>query len=213
MKIFYGYITTFGYLISILITITFISNKFNIKQDTSRKLIHILVGFSWIFMAYFFNTGIHLIIPPLIFMIINYISYKKELIRCMEQTRKSKGTIYYALSFSILSLVTILKPNFLPFYGIGVLTMAIGDGLAPFIGKKFNKWKIGNTHKTYLGSFTIFLTAIIVSFLFSKIYLINYQILDYLIVGIASSILELIGDKYDNLTLPIGVSFLAYLLA
>ncbi len=213
MKIILGYILTYSYLTIILLGTTLLKKKFNYKEETTRKIIHILVGFSWFIMVYFFNTTIHLIIPPLTFIFINYLSYKKDLIKSMERTKnKSKGTIYYALSFTILAFITYSKPDFLPYYGIGVLTMALGDGLAPFMN--FNsKLEIGSTKKTYTGSACVFIIALIISILFNNYYSLNYTILNYITMASSACILEFTGFQgFDNLTLPIGLSLIAYLI-
>ena len=212
MKIVLGYIFTDSYLLLILLGTTILRKKFQYKEETTRKIIHIMVGFSWFIMVYFFKTSIHLIIPPLTFIFINYLSYKKGLIKSMERTKnKTKGTIYYALSFTILATITYLKPSFLPYYGLSVLTMALGDGIAPFISFNF-KFKIGNTKKTFTGSTGIFAIAIIISILFNKYFLLDFTFLNYILIGLSASILELIGGRYDNLTLPLGLSLIAYLI-
>lgn len=214
MNIIIGYITTYLYLILVLFISTIFQKKYNLKEETSRKLVHILVGLSWFIMIYFFSTSWHLVIPPLTFIIINYISYKKDLISSMERTDKnSKGTIYFAISFALLALITVTYPKFLPFYGIGALTMTFGDGLAPFIGVKFNKYHIGKTSKTYCGSLFILITTIIISIIFNHYYFLGFSLLDYIIIGITASILEFIGFKgTDNLSLPIGVAIISFLL-
>ena len=211
MNIFYGYLATYSYLITILVIISLLKRKGKINENTSRKLIHIFVGFSWPIMVYFFKTSIHLIIPPLTFILINYSSFKKNLIKSMEK-KGSKGTIYYALSFSLLAYFAVLNPKFLPSYGIGCLSLSLGDGLAPLFRYRFPNKKIGNTSKTYIGSFTVFIIAILISIIFNMIFILNYHFLDYLVLGLSASVLELIGDKYDNLTLPIGLSLISYLL-
>lgn len=214
MNITIGYITTYLYLILVLFISTILQKKYKLKEETSRKLVHVLVGLSWFIMIYFFSTSWHLVIPPLTFIIINYISYKKDLISSMERTDKnSKGTIYFAVSFALLALITVIYPKFLPFYGIGALTMTFGDGLAPFIGVKFNKYHIGKTSKTYSGSLFILITTIIISIIFNHYYFLGFSLLDYIIIGIIASILEFIGFKgTDNLSLPIGVAIISFLL-
>lgn len=212
MNIIIGYILTYTYIIGVLLLITLLQKKSKIKTNTTRKLIHILVGLSWFIMTYYFKNTIHLIIPPLSFILINYISYKKNLISSMENNH-SKGTIYYALSFFALSLITYFNNDFLPFYGLGVLTMTIGDGLAPIIGSKFPKHKIGKTKNTYAGSLTVLLSGLLLAIIFNQIYILSYNILDYIIIGIFSVILELFDyHGTDNLTLPIGVAIISYLL-
>ena len=213
MKILIGYILTYLYLAIVLIFTTILNKKFNYKEETTRKLIHILVGFSWFIMVYFFKTSYHLIIPPLTFIFINYISYKTNLIKSMERKRhNTKGTIYYALSFTILALITYLMPKFLPYYGIAVLTMALGDGLAPFLGYKL-KLEIGNTKKTYSGSLGVFVISILISIFFNMYFNLGYTFFKYFLIGLSSTILEFIGFKgYDNLTLPLGLALITYLL-
>lgn len=215
MSITIGYITTYLYLILVLFISTIFQKKYKLKEETSRKLVHILVGLSWFIMVYFFDTKFHLVIPPLTFIIINYISYKKDLISSMERTDKnSKGTIYFAVSFTILALITVIYPKFLPFYGIGAMTMTFGDGLAPFVGAKFNNHHIRNTSKTYSGSLFILITTIIIAMIFNYYYLLGFSLLDYVIIGVLASLLEFIGFKgIDNLSLPIGVAIISFLLA
>ncbi|MDE5539425.1 MAG: hypothetical protein K2J20_02940 [Bacilli bacterium] len=127
------------------------------------------------------------------------------------EDKKSKGTIYYALSFSILSLITYFHPEFLPFYGIGCLTMSLGDGLAPFIGSKFNRYQIGNTHKTFSGSLTIFLTCLLTSLIFNYFYTIGFSLIAYIVISTLATIFELLGGKYDNLTLPLGTALISFI--
>ncbi len=211
MNIFIGYLLVYTYIAIIIVTATILNKKIN--QEISRKIIHISVGLSWFIMIYFFKDTYHLIIPPLTFIFFNYLSYKKGFIKAMErEENNSLGTVYYAISFTILSIITVIFPKFLPCYGIGVLSMALSDGLASIIGEKFNKYKIGKSNKTYIGSFTILVITLIVTTCFNLYYHLNYSILDFLTIAIISSILEFIGVKgTDNLTLPIGTALISYL--
>ncbi len=213
MKIFIGYILTYSYILLILLVTYLLQTKLNMPEEKTRKIVHIFIGFSWFIMTYYFKTSIHLIIPPLTFIFINYLSYKKGLIKPMErQNNKSLGTVFYAISFTILALITYLMPEFLPYYGLGVLTMAIADGLAPFIS--FNlKFQIGDTKKTYSGTLGVFVLTIIIAVIFNKYYFLDFNFLKYLVLGISAAILELIGHNgYDNLTLPIGLALIAFVL-
>jgi len=215
MNILIGYLVTYLYLILVLLLSTILQKKLNLKEEVSRKIVHILVGLSWFIMIIFFETSWHLIIPPFTFIIINYLSYKKNLIPSMERKDKnSLGTIYFAISFTILSIITVVNNDFLPFYGIGALIMTFSDGLAPFIGRKFYKYTIGKTNKTYMGSIFILLSAIMVTILFAIYYNLDLNILKIIIIGFSASLLELIGFKgTDNLTLPIGISLISFILS
>lgn len=213
MNILYGYILTFLYIFSILFAVSYLKRVIKVESIVFRKLIHIFVGFSWFIMQYFFKDSYHLLIPPLAFVFFNYLSYKKNLISCMENNQQSKGTIYYALSFLVLAFITVLNSEFLPFYGLGVLTMALADGIAPFVGFKFSKFKIGNSQKTYVGSLSVIFISLMLILVFNKIYYLELTLLKMIIISFLAGVLEFLDYKHsDNLTLPIGVSVISYLL-
>ncbi|MCX4253659.1 MAG: hypothetical protein OSJ63_00130 [Bacilli bacterium] len=215
MRTVIGYILTYTYISLVIIITELIKRKYSLKNEISRKIIHIMVGLSWFIMIYFFSFTYHLMIPPLTFIFINYISYKTNFLKSMERPDKeSKGTIYYAISFTILSMITVLNHDFLPFYGIGILAMVLGDGIAPFIGSKIPQYKIKNTTKTYFGSLTIIIITFLLTLIITKNYHLSYSIYEILIISISASILELIGVKgFDNLTLPLGLALISWLLA
>ena len=214
MNILLGYLLTYIYVFLILILLGILKSKKRIKEQTSRKLVHILMGFTWLIMVYFFKNSIHMIILPIKMVIFNFLSYKFNIMQSMEQEKKdSKGTIYYAISFVVLACLTYYDNNFLPFYGIGIFTMALGDGFAPLIGRKFNKLKIKNTNKTYAGSFTVMIFTVIIIIIFKSIYQLNLNFIEILLLGLISIPLELLNKKgSDNLTLPLGISLCCYIL-
>ncbi len=214
MNILLGYLLTYIYVFLILILLGILKSKKRIKEQTSRKLVHILMGFTWLIMVYFFKNSIHMIILPITMVIFNFLSYKFNIMQSMEQEKKdSKGTIYYAISFVVLACLTYYDNNFLPFYGIGIFTMALGDGFAPLIGRKFNKLKIKNTNKTYAGSFTVMIFTVIIIIIFKSIYQLNLNFIEILLLGLISIPLELLNKKgSDNLTLPLGISLCCYIL-
>ena len=213
MKIFLGYLLTYTYVFLILIILGILKKKKLIKENTSRKLVHILVGVSWIIMYYYFKLSIHIIILPVTIVVFNFLSYKFNIAKSMEKENKdSMGTIFYAFSFVILATITYFYPKFYPFYGIGIFSMCLGDGLAPFIGKKFNK-KLGKTGKTYAGSLIVFLSTFIVIVCFTLYFKLNLNILKMIILSLIAIPLELFSKKgSDNLTLPIGVAVLTYVV-
>ena len=214
MNILLGYLLTYIYVFLILILLGILKSKKRIKEQTSRKLVHILMGFTWLIMVYFFKNSIHMIILPITMVIFNFLSYKFNIMQSMEQEKKdSKGTIYYAISFVVLACLTYYDNNFLPFYGIGIFTMALGDGFAPLIGRKFNKLKIKNTNKTYAGSFTVMIFTVIIIIIFKSIYQLNLNFIEILLLGLISIPLELLNKKgSNNLTLPLGISLCCYIL-
>lgn len=204
-----GYIFTYLYIFTIIGLSSLIYKKGNGKY--TRKIIYIGVAFFYIISYKYFGTTIHMIIPPLSFIILNYISYKKSIIKSMEENN-SPGTVYYALSVFILALITYFRNDFYPYYGIGLFTMALGDGIAPIISSFIKSKKIYND-KTLAGSITVLIVSIIVGCIFNQFFILNFKIWEIIIIGIISSLLELLGKKgIDNLTLPLGVSIVSFVL-
>ena len=217
MKILFGYVFTYIYIFSILFLIDILKKKFKCSEETSRKLIHILVSLSWIIMFYCFENTWHLMIPPITFVILNYISYKKDLFSMMERKDKSKnsfGTVYYPMSMVVLSICSMVDKRFLLPCGIGMFCMAFGDGLAPYFGQKFKSYafKLLGNSKTLFGSLTVFICSLIVAIIFSLLFNLNFGISEILLISLCSTIFELIGIKgLDNIILPIGVAIVSYI--
>ncbi len=211
MNILIGYILTYSYIFLILLVTNILLTKFNVSQEITRKLVHIFVGFSWFIMAKYFKTSIHLLIPPLTFIFINYISLKKNLIKPISK-QDNFGTVYYAISFTLLAFFSICNPKFLPYYGLGVITMCLADGLAPLISKSCVH-KIGKSYKTYGSQFVVLIITFLIAVFFNWHYNLEFNLISYLIISLSSSILEFIGTKgLDNITLPIGIALIASLL-
>lgn len=78
-------------------------------KEASRKFIHIFLGFWWCLAMYFFDNVWFAAFVPATFVVINYISVKKDVIKVMERDDKHKdglGTVYYAISLLILAIWT-----------------------------------------------------------------------------------------------------------
>ena len=147
MKNLLGILTSYIF-IGIIIMLAKLFEKFG--KEASRKFIHISLANWWFIAMYFFDNAIWASLVPLSFVIINYISYKKNLISVMErESQDGLGTVYYALSLLIISIFTfgIIKR---PEIGLcSILIMGYADGLAAVIGKRLKsyEYKIENTKK------------------------------------------------------------------
>lgn len=212
-----------GILISIIfvfliIGVSSLMKKLNLlSNEGSRKFIHIGVSNWWIIAMFFFDNNISAAIVPGLFVIINYISYKKQLFSAMERdgSQRDLGTVYYALSLLILSLITF-KNNDLSYIGaLGILIMGYGDGFAAIIGQNFgkHKFKILNKNKSIEGSLTMFLFSFMVSIIILHIfYPVNILLFSF-ILAFLSTILELLSPLgLDNLTVPLGSAMFFYII-
>lgn len=184
-----------------------------VNQETSRKLIHIGVSNWWLFTYFAFDQFWAAIIAPMIFIILNYISYKKQYIKSMERREDhSLGTIYFPISLLIMVIFAYTLSN--PFVaGTGIFVLGYGDGLAAIFGKNFGKKKIYK-EKTILGTAMMFVTSLIIILVMTSFLVSNQNILMFsFILAAIATLVELVSPKgLDNLLIPLVTSFLLYVL-
>jgi len=216
MKNVIGLVATY-----VFIAIVILSAKFFEKagKEATRKYIHIMLSNWWFIAMYFFDNVIWASIGPVSFIIINYISYKKNLISVMERDSKEEdglGTVYYAISLFLIAIYTFGVIN-RPEIGLcAVLIMGYGDGLAGIIGRSIKSYtyKIGNGEKTIAGSSTM----LFISFLIVAIFLCysnsTYWIAKAIIIGLFATIVEAVSWKgTDNLTVPVLTCLIISMIA
>lgn len=211
MKNILGIVLSYVFIALIIVAAKFFEKA---GKEASRKFIHIMLSNWWFLAMYFFDNVIFASIVPLSFVVINYISYKKNLISVMERDEKDKdglGTVYYALSLFLISIFTfgIIKR---PEIGLcSILIMGYGDGLAAIIGKSVKSlpYKIGKIKKTFAGSGTmLFISFFIVAIFLCGIQA-EYWMLKSILLAISVTILEAVSIKgTDNITVPIFVCLL-----
>lgn len=221
MQNIYGLLLSIIYIFIILGIATLVAKFSKGASETSRKIVHILVG-NWVFITPFFTELWAVILVPFTFIIFNSLSLKYNLIPAMERNDDSLGTVYYAISLFILSGAGFLLGwRILPF--IGILNMAYGDGFAAIFGQKWGKKKPFSfaPKKSLVGSITVAIISFIVTFIViiyfkdkENIHGLNLFTIIFisLLTGILSAFIELTGNKgCDNLTLPIGSGLFATL--
>lgn len=213
MQNLYGIILSYVYIGILFVISNFIGKN---NKEISRKFIHISLAGYWIIAMFFFDNVICASIVPASFVLINTLSYKFNLIKSMEREEQDGfGTIYYAIAILVLSIVTfgiIHKP----IVGLaGMFAMCFGDGLAAIFGKKFGnkKYKIGNTTKSYLGSFTMLIITFGIIFAVFSYLGTTYSIAKAILVAVIATILEAVSIKgTDNITVPLLTSSLVFFL-
>ena len=206
-----GILVSYLYIVLVIIGARIFEKK---GKEASRKFIHIMLGNWWFIAMYYFTNVWFAAFVPATFVIINYISYKKDLIKVMERdVQDGLGTVYYAISLLILVIVSFgvykepslgLIPN---------LVMAYGDGLAGLLGRmiKSKRYKLSDTKKSVAGSITMF----VISTLLIGGYLLYWHKeifwstphwpLVAVLIGFAITAIEAISEKgTDNITVPLG---------
>jgi phytol kinase len=221
--VFWGYFLTYAYVFFLIGLSTLLKYAFHAKGETTRKVVHIGCCFAWFIMAWFFGPSWHLLIPPLTFIVLNFISYKKGTFSAMERSdNPSPGTVYYPVSMTVMSAFTVFADRrFLLLYGIALLSLSLGDGFAPIFGsiRKGNKPLYGG--KSLYGTLSVFVFSMLTSVLLllfpfpEPFYTPSLpMILIASFVGAtASALLELFSKKgLDNIFMPLGMSAALYLI-
>ena len=214
----------FGIIVSILfIGVVMLAAKLFEKsgKEASRKFIHIMLSNWWIIAMVFFDNMWWAAALPAVFVVINYISLKKDVIKVMEreeddENKDSFGTVYYAISLLVLALITFSPIVNNPLIGLcGIIVMGYGDGFAAVIGKAVDskEFKIGSSTKTVAGCLTMFAVTLIVMAGFLKYMQADYWWLKSIVVAVLMTMVEAVSIKgTDNLSVPLMTSLLAFLM-
>jgi phytol kinase len=196
----------------LVIGVSTLFDKLGVFNDEgSRKFIHIGVSNWWIVAMVLFDPSEYYlaIIPPFTFIILNYLSYRFDLVKSMERKEKSTndlGTVYYAISLFIITFFAFYYDHLL-IGALAILTMGYGDGLGAVIGKSFKSKKLYN-NKSVLGSLTMFLSTLIIG-----IILFPSSILIVLLIAVLATLIELFTPKgLDNFSVPLLVFLIGLLL-
>ena len=190
----------FGFVF-LVIGVASVLEKFKVLSDEgARKTIHIGVANWFILAVVLFDHTLQAMIAPVTFIVLNYLSYRFNLVSAMErdeQTINDLGTVYYAISLAIVTLISF-EFNYLEAGLFAILAMGYGDGFSAVIGKHFPSKKLYK-NKSYLGSLTFFIFTLVIGLiLFTSIW--------YLIIMIAliMTLVELFTPRgLDNLSVPL----------
>lgn len=209
----------FGLVISfVFIAIVIASAKLFEKagKEASRKYIHIVLSNWWIIAMVFFDSPYWAMIGPVVFVFVNYASYKFNIIKSMERDEEERdglGTVYYAITLLVLAILCFgplkeYKGIWGPILGLAaVAVMGYADALASIIGRsiKSPSYKISTTTKTLAGSVAMCATTFIIMSGVLAYLSIPYWFFKALSIAIIDMVLEGISIKgTDNLTVPIA---------
>ncbi|MCR4405568.1 MAG: phosphatidate cytidylyltransferase [Anaerolineae bacterium] len=194
----------------------------NYSTDFTRKFIHIAVGMWSIGTVLLFEHWYFAIIPPISFVIINYISYRRETFKAMETgERGNLGTVYFPISFAlVIVLFWMTRPDRYPGLIVAALMpMTWGDAMAAILGHRFGQYKyhFWGTTRSMEGSLTMFLFSWLTTFLallcFPPLGLLS-SLLQAFLVALVTSLVEASSPWHiDNITVPLSSALILYLLS
>ncbi|MEH2106595.1 diacylglycerol/polyprenol kinase family protein [Nostoc sp.] len=167
---FIGLAASYTYATALLVIGEGLRRLFGVKPDLTRKVIHIGAGM-WAFgVLLLFSRWEIGIIPFATFIGLNYLFYRYRIIGAMDTQDSSPGTVYFAISVTLLFGVLWRPDGPVDSVAIavaGIMAMTWGDALAALIGRRFgqHKYQVGNSVRSWEGSAAMFVASTVVIFL------------------------------------------------
>jgi phytol kinase len=186
-----------------------------VDKETSRKIVHIGVANCWWIAVYFFDSLIFASIPPIFFIVFNFMSVKFNIVKSMERESEGYGTVFYPISLLILTIFCFGGISPLYVGSIAMCCMGYGDGFAAMIGSKFGKTKLKflRGRKSLEGCTAMFLVSFVSSAAILSYYGITLVFVYSAIIATAAACSEMLTpDGYDNLSVPLVVGLFTHII-
>ncbi len=225
-----GLILSYVYAFGLLFGVEALGKRLRWPQAITRKIVHIGAGM-WIWgILALFDHWYYGIIPFATFIVLNTIFYRQQSFKAMDSSESSPGTIYYAISITILFGLLWRTGGALdraPIAAAGVMAMTWGDGLASLVGHGWGRHHY--THLGYgrswegsaamaLGSFvSMFLTLWLLSASELSPYSKDLGLGTSLVLALAGTVIATIAEGLspagtDNLSVPLLTGLVLYIL-
>jgi len=137
-----GLIASYLYAFGLLFIVEATGKRLRWPQAFTRKIIHIGAGmWIWGILALFDTWSIG-IIPFATFIALNFTFYRFQIFKAMDAVDSSPGTVYFAISITVLFGLLWRTGGALdrvPIAAAAVMAMTWGDGLASIVGQKYGK--------------------------------------------------------------------------
>lgn len=216
MRYLYGY----GYLVIVFVVVTVLKKLFSLQTEISRKLVHIGIGYTWVILYRYFILpenvpSWELLVMPVSFIIINYLSYQYKIFSLVEREgdENHPGTVYYAVAMTLLLLLTIPFPVLVIPSGIAVFALSLGDGFAALFGTLFGKYGPHiRKEKSLVGSAACAVGAMAGTYLLMLFVPFALPFYAVFLIGVTTAVCELVGHGFDNFSILFGVTAVATLL-
>jgi len=226
-----GLILSYVYAFGMLLVVEAIGRRLNWPQFFTRKIIHIGAGM-WIWaILYFFDHWYWGIIPFATFILLNYIFYRRQVFEQMDEEESSPGTVYFALSITLLFLLFWRtepgQVDRVPVAVAAVMAMTWGDALAALLGRAFGRrtYTVFGHSRTWEGTLVMALASFAAIFLtlwllpgsslspMSAVPGLGRAALMALAGAAAATTAEGLSPAgLDNLTVPLSAALVLYLL-
>ncbi|MEO0984875.1 MAG: diacylglycerol/polyprenol kinase family protein [Cyanobacteria bacterium J06639_14] len=189
----------------------------SVSAEVTRKIVHMGAG-NVILLAWWLRTPALMgISASVIASVVALLSYWLPILPGINSVgRTSLGTFFYAVSIGALT-ATFWGQGYPEFAALGILTMTWGDGMAALIGQAYGRhpYEVWGIKKSWEGSSAMLLASFVAGCLTLSIaYGLTVNVCAIaLLVALFATLLEAFSKLgIDNLTVPLGSAFLAYVL-
>lgn len=186
-----------------------------LSVEFTRKFVHVAVGMIAFPLVLLFRDWYLAIIPPLVFILVNYLSYRRQIFKGMETGEKNQlGTVYFPISFSILIPLLWSQPALLV---ASLMPLTWGDAFAAIVGKHWgtHTYNAFGQTRSLEGSLAMFAF----SFVATSVALVAFgqpvtsSLTWGLLTAVAATVVEAFSPwGIDNLTVPL-ISALVLVIA
>ena len=140
--------------------------SFHLSQGFTRKFIHIAVGMISVPTVLMFQSLYWALIPPLAFVVINYLDYRSGLIQAMMSSDRSNlGTVYFPISFAAILVLFWGNPSMPTTHPhlvvAALMPLTWDDALAAVVGERIGRHRytiFGHT-RSLEGSFIMLVVS------------------------------------------------------
>ena len=206
---FFTFLFIFINILILIIISNIFKNSILINKETIRKFIHFFVGILCSFSPFYFQSNYFPLFLAILFLATNiYANFKNNIFFDINFTKRiSYGTIYFPLAYFIQ---VVFFWNYKEYFTLSFLLLTICDPIASIIGNRIqnnNSFIIWEDKKTYWGTFSFFITSIVLSFIFA-FKILNFSLIDSIsfsiFITIGTTIAEITSSKgTDNLSIPL----------
>ena len=161
-----GLLLSYGYAFGILLAVEAVGRRLRWPHDVTRKIIHVLAGlWVWAILALFDDLR-YGIIPFASFIVLNYLFYRFRLFRAMDEADSTPGTVYFAISITLL-FALLWRPrgpvDRVPHAVAAVMAMTLGDAAASLIGRRWgrHRYTVFGQSKSLEGSLAMFVVTLV----------------------------------------------------
>lgn len=199
-----GYAAILGYIFLLIFGIGPLVKKVS-DLETSRKVIHTMLFAVWILLTVFFRNTVHQIIIPVLFIVLNLLSYRFHIYSSVEREEDNHfGTVYFAIVVTAVMTFVYFFPQYYAYSGIAIFCLTFGDGFAAMIGYHVRSRAL-LPHKSLGGFLACWAASFLSVLVFCLVYPVAFSPVQLLVIGLLAAILELCEAGMDNFSVTIGV--------